>query len=69
MTQTAVGKTKIAGWQAPVSVITYGIYLAQHITTGIFQQMIAPSFIFKNVKILETSAIIFLGFDYTLLHL
>jgi hypothetical protein len=43
--------------------------LRQQNTAGIFQQMIAPSFIFKNVKILETSAIIFLMFDFTLLHL
>jgi hypothetical protein len=52
MTQITVGKTKITGWQALLSVITYGIYLAHRILTGIFRQMIALSFIFKNVKIL-----------------
>jgi hypothetical protein len=36
MTQTADGKTKNAERQVPVSVITYGIYLAHRIPTVIF---------------------------------
>ena len=38
MTQTADRKTKITGGQAPVSVNTYGIYLACHIRMAIFSE-------------------------------
>jgi hypothetical protein len=34
MIQTADGKTKITGRQAPVTVNTHGIYLAHRILTG-----------------------------------
>ena len=69
MTQTTDRKTKITGWQAPVSVNTYGIYLTHRILTGMIWQMIVPRLPYKNVKILETSTIIFLEIDNTLLHL
>jgi len=52
MTHIADRKIKIAARQAPIRVITYGIYIVQRIRTGIFLQMIAFTLTHRNVKIL-----------------